>query len=69
MGKQNFVHGRYTWQLWSKKFAVPRLKSELPRKAKLFQYKWVDEIKRGVSQQVQCADVKRKYGPEKLEDE
>ena len=56
--------------LVEKEFAVPTLKAELPRKSKVFHYKWVDEIKRGVYRsRFTCADVKSRYSREELADE
>ena len=53
--------------LIEKDFAKPRLKADMPRKAKLFNFKWVDEIKRGVYRsRFTCADIKRKYSKEEL---
>ena len=56
--------------LVEKHFAVPKLKSEIPRKSKLFNFKWVDEIKRGVYRsRFTCADIKKKYSKEELAEE
>lgn len=56
--------------LVEKEFALPRLKCEISRKSKLFHYKWVDEIKRGMYRsRFTCADIKRKYSPEELAEE
>ena len=56
--------------LVEKGFAIPRLNSNMPRKSKLFNYKWVDEIKRGVYRsRFTCADVKKKYSKQELEEE
>ena len=56
--------------LVEKEFAVPTLKAELPRKSKVFHYKWVDEIKRGVYRsRFTCADVKSRYSREEVADE
>ena len=42
----------------------------MPRKAKLFNFKWVDEIKRGVYRsRFTCADIKKKYSKEELAEE
>ena len=56
--------------LVEKEFAVPTLKAELPRKSRVFHYKWVDEIKRGMYRsRFTCADVKSRYSREELADE
>ena len=56
--------------LVEKGFAIPRLKANMPRKAKLFNYKWVDEVKRGVYRsRFTCADIKKKYSKQELEEE
>ena len=42
----------------------------MPRKAKLFNFKWVDEIKRGAYRsRFTCADIKNKYSKEELAEE
>ncbi|CAE7691018.1 unnamed protein product [Symbiodinium sp. CCMP2456] len=56
--------------LVEKDFAKPKLKADMPRKAKLFNFKWVDEIKRGVYRsRFTCADIKKKYSKEELAEE
>ena len=61
----------FKWQhLWKKGFAIPRLKANMPRKAKLFNYKCVDEVKRGVYRsRFTCAYIKKKYSKQELEGE
>ena len=56
--------------LIEKDFAKARLKADMPRKAKFFNFKWVDEIKRGVYRsRFTCADIKKKCSKEELAEE
>ena len=51
--------------LVEKPFATPKLKSAIPRKCKLFNFKWVNEIKRGAYRsRFTCADIKKRYSKE-----
>ena len=53
--------------LIEKDFAVPYLRTQVPKGSKIFGHKWVDEKKRGVYRsRFTCADIKRRYSKEEL---